>query len=86
MTENLGLSGVDVLGKTLDDLVVAYRQYIEQEEVRKRIEGDAEPKYQKSLIVSYLYHKQSVQNLKGDEQLGFTIPQACAQWGITRVV
>ena len=86
MSTNLGLSGVDVRGKTIEDLLGAYRQYTEQEEVKERIESSAEPEYQRSLIVSYLYYKQSVQNLKGDEQLSFSIPQVCAELGITHVL
>lgn len=75
----IGLTEIEIHGPTLHDLTIAYHQYVAQEFAKALIEK--EPNYQKSLIMSFLWYKQSADHNNG-EKMPFTVQQACQAVGV----
>lgn len=84
MPTRIELHEVTTEGKSLDDLVKAFNQYVDQDFVKQVIESATNPQYQKSVIVDTILFQQQRQHLKGNEKLPYTRGEAYLTLGIPK--
>ncbi|MGL4378600.1 MAG: hypothetical protein ACRCT1_19330 [Microcoleaceae cyanobacterium] len=83
-TGKMLMDEVQIEGTSLNALMDAYNNYINQGFCKEMLERTADPMFQKSLIIDTLIFKMAYKNLKGNESLPFTYGQAYLKAGIPK--